>query len=98
MALALTSASFGPERLATADLPAAGLQGNNDWRPGGYGGSCPPVGTHRYVHKIFALGCRLPDLRIPGKAALEMALQGHILAYAKLIGLYRRQLKSGPSP
>jgi hypothetical protein len=87
-----------PEGIASADLPAGTMQGKNDWHRTGYGGPCPPIGMHRYFHKLFALDCRLPDLRIPSKAALETAMQGHILARAELIGLYQRRLKSGSSP
>lgn len=78
-----------PEGVAQAKLPAGTLQGLNDWRRTGYGGPCPPVGQHRYMHKIFALDTVLPDLHQPRKAALEQAMQGHILAQAQLIGLYQ---------
>lgn len=81
------------EGIPSADLPAGALEGLNDWRRTAYGGPCPPIGMHRYFHKLFALDCRLPDLRIPGKAALEMAMQGHVLAHTELIGLYQRQHK-----
>ncbi len=56
------------------------LEGINDWRRTGYGGPCPPIGRHRYFHKLYALDCVLPDLKRPAKAALEQAMQGHILA------------------
>ncbi|MDP2370244.1 YbhB/YbcL family Raf kinase inhibitor-like protein [Rhodoferax sp.] len=80
-----------PEGAAGQGLSTGGLQGVNDWLRTGYGGPCPPVGTHRYVHKLFALDCRLADLKTPTKAALKLAMQGHVLARAELIGLYRRQ-------
>jgi Raf kinase inhibitor-like YbhB/YbcL family protein len=79
------------EGVADKDLPAGTLQGLNDWRRTGYGGPCPPVGRHRYFHKLFALDTTLPDLRNPGKAALEKAMHGHVLAQAELIGLYQRR-------
>lgn len=79
------------ESVATNKLPAGTLQGLNDWRRMGYGGPCPPVGRHRYFHKLFALDVTLPDLRNPTKAALEKAMQGHVLAQAELIGLYQRR-------
>jgi hypothetical protein len=79
------------EGVAAENLPAGTLQGKNDWHRTGYGGPCPPIGMHRYVHKLFALDGRLPDLRTPDKAALEKAMQGHVLAHAELIGLYRRR-------
>jgi hypothetical protein len=71
-------------------LPAGTRQGVNDWQRPGYGGPCPPVGRHRYFHKLYALDAVLPDLKQPTKAALEKAMQGHILAHAELIGLYQR--------
>lgn len=75
---------------AISQLPAGTLEGKNDWGRTGYGGPCPPKGRHRYIHTLYALDCRLPDLRQPTKAALEQAMQGHILARAELIGTYQR--------
>ncbi|MNQ61142.1 putative kinase inhibitor protein [compost metagenome] len=69
-------------------LPPGTLQGRNDWRKTGYGGPCPPIGTHRYFHKLYALDCVLADLGRPTKAQLESAMQGHVLAQAELIGTY----------
>lgn len=79
-----------PEGMAVSRLPSGTLQGLNDWGRPGYGGPCPPVGTHRYFHKLFALDVRLPDLGLPAKAALEKAMQGHVLAQGELMGLYQR--------
>ena len=80
-----------PEGVAAADLPAGTLQGLNNWMRTGYGGPCPPIGKHRYFHKLFALDTRLADLKNPDKAALEKAMQGHVLAHAELMGLYQKQ-------
>lgn len=80
-----------PEGVAAKNLPAGTLQGTNDWRRIGYGGPCPPIGKHRYFHKLFALDARLPDLGNPDKKALEKAMQGHVLAHTELIGLYERR-------
>jgi Raf kinase inhibitor-like YbhB/YbcL family protein len=80
-----------PESVASKDLPAGTRQGVNDWHRAGYGGPCPPIGRHRYFHKLYALDVVLPDLKQPTKAALEKAMQGHILAHAELIGVYQRQ-------
>ncbi|MDP2028261.1 MAG: YbhB/YbcL family Raf kinase inhibitor-like protein [Thiobacillus sp.] len=79
-----------PEAVANKDLPAGTRQGANDWQRTGYGGLCPPIGRHRYFHKLYALDVVLPDLKQPTKAALEKAMQGHILAHAELIGVYQR--------
>lgn len=80
-----------PEGIAPKSLPAGTLQGTNDWQLSGYGGPCPPVGTHRYFHKLYALDTLLPDLKHPTKGALEKAMQGHVLAHAELVGLYQRR-------
>lgn len=78
------------EGVAAKALPPGTLQGTNDWHRVGYGGPCPPVGKHRYFFKLYALDITLPDLKKPGKAALEKAMQGHVVAQAELIGLYQR--------
>lgn len=79
-----------PEAVAKQDLPEGTLEGLNDWKRTGYGGPCPPIGKHRYFHKLYALDVVLPDLKLPTKAKLEEAMQGHVLAKAELIGLYQR--------
>ena len=71
-------------------LPAGTQQGLNDWRRTGYGGPCPPIGRHRYFHKLYALDTMLPDLGSPNKTALENAMQGHILGEAQLVGTYQK--------
>ena len=79
-----------PENVANATLPTGTLQGVNDWGRTGYGGPCPPVGKHRYFHKLYALDTILPDLSQPKKGQLEKAMEGHILDQAELVGLYAR--------
>lgn len=79
-----------PEAVQDKDLPRGTLQGLNDWNRTGYGGPCPPIGRHRYYHKLYALDTVLPDLKTPAKARLEQALQGHVLAEAVLMGTYQR--------
>ena len=72
------------------ELPGGGTQGINDFRRIGYGGPCPPGGTHRYFFKLFALDAML-GLK-PGitKDQLLKAMRGHILAEAQAMGTYRR--------
>jgi Raf kinase inhibitor-like YbhB/YbcL family protein len=72
------------------DLPPGTRDGLNDWKRTGYGGPCPPIGRHRYFHKLYALDTVLPDLNKPNKATLEQAMRGHILAQAELIGTYQK--------
>lgn len=80
-----------PEAVKPADLPAGTCEGPNDWRRTGYGGPCPPIGRHRYFHKLYALDTVLADLKQSNKAQLERAMHGHILAQATLIGTYQRR-------
>ncbi len=66
-------------------------QGNNSWPKIGYGGPCPPSGTHRYFFKLYALDTIL-DLRSGAtKVQLLEAMKGHVLAEAQLMGKYKRQ-------
>jgi Raf kinase inhibitor-like YbhB/YbcL family protein len=84
------SASGLAEAVQTLELPQGTLQGMNDMKKTGYGGPCPPIGRHRYFHKLYALDITLPDLNEPDKAMLEKAMAGHILDYKALIGTYQR--------
>ena len=79
------------EAVKPNELPPGTLEGLNDWKRTGYGGPCPPIGRHRYFHKLYALDALLPDLGEPDKAALERAMQGHVLAQAELIGTYQKR-------
>jgi Raf kinase inhibitor-like YbhB/YbcL family protein len=72
-------------------LPQGARSGLNDWKRGGYGGPCPPIGRHRYFFKLHALDTALPALTQPTKAALEQAMKGHVLAQAELMGTYQKQ-------
>jgi Raf kinase inhibitor-like YbhB/YbcL family protein len=71
-------------------LPPGTREGLNDWGTTGYRGPCPPIGRHRYFHKLYALDDELPDLGNPTKADLEKAMAGHVLASAELLGTYDR--------
>ncbi|MGB8931222.1 MAG: YbhB/YbcL family Raf kinase inhibitor-like protein [Anaeromyxobacteraceae bacterium] len=88
--LPVTSSGL-PEAVKTAALPQGTREGINDWRRTGYGGPCPPIGRHRYFFKLYALDVALGDLRLPTKAAVEKAMQGHVLASAELMGTYEKR-------
>jgi len=75
---------------AMARLPDGARDGVNDWGRTGYGGPCPPIGRHRYFHKLYALDAVLGDKGRLKKADLEAAMQGHVLATAELIGTYEK--------
>jgi Raf kinase inhibitor-like YbhB/YbcL family protein len=79
-----------PQGVTARQLPPGTKQGLNDWKRAGYGGPCPPIGRHRYFHKLYALDIELPDLGQPNKAKLEAAMKGHIIAQAELVGTYER--------
>jgi Raf kinase inhibitor-like YbhB/YbcL family protein len=85
------TASGLPEAVKSAALPPGTREGLNDWKRARYGGPCPPVGRHRYFHKLYALDALLPGLNRPDKSAVEKAMQGHVLAEAVLIGTYQRR-------
>jgi hypothetical protein len=79
------------EAVAPADLPSGTREGRNDWKRTGYNGPCPPIGRHRYFHKLYALDAVLPDLKQPTKAELEKAMKGHVLGKVELIGTYQKE-------
>jgi Raf kinase inhibitor-like YbhB/YbcL family protein len=78
------------EHITSTTLPPGASEGVNDWQRIGYGGPCPPVGRHRYFHKLYALDIVLEGLNRPTKADVEAAMQGHIIAQAELIGTFQK--------
>ena len=79
-----------PKGADRSGLPPGTLEGTNDWKRTGYGGPCPPIGRHRYFHKLYALDVVLPDQGRPTKAKLEQAMQGHVMAKSELVGTYQK--------
>ncbi len=74
-----------------AEKATQGVQGRNSWGRLGYGGPCPPSGTHRYFFRLYALDTLL---QLPAGATKEQvlrAMQGHVLAQAELMGVYARR-------
>lgn len=80
-----------PRAIKPAELPPGTGEGLNDWERTGYGGPCPPIGRHRYFHKLYALDCLLPDLGQASKTQLLAAMEGHILAETQLMGTYQKK-------
>ena len=78
------------EGVSAQGLPQGTREGLNDWKRAGYDGPCPPVGRHRYYHKLYALDTTLPEMSRPTKAEVEAAMQGHVLAQAQLMGVYQK--------
>jgi hypothetical protein len=79
-----------PAGTTISDLPPGSQEGFNDFKRTSYGGPCPPIGRHRYFHKLYALDTRLEGLDAPTKSDLEAAMAGHILAQAELVGTYEK--------
>jgi Raf kinase inhibitor-like YbhB/YbcL family protein len=75
---------------AVTSLPAGTREGVNDWKRTGYGGPCPPIGRHRYYHKLYALDSPLGDLGRATKADVEKAMSGHVIAKAEFFGFYEK--------
>ncbi len=71
-------------------LPTGAQYGKNSWGKLSYGGPCPPSGEHRYIFTLYALDTLLDLSQGADKTQIENAMQGHILATAKLMGKYKK--------
>jgi len=81
-----------PENVPTDEtLPNGAKQGTTDFGRTGYGGPCPPSGTHRYFFKIYALDTMLDLPAGTRKSDLVKAMKDHIIGQGQLIGKYKRQ-------
>jgi Raf kinase inhibitor-like YbhB/YbcL family protein len=79
-----------PEGAGAGNLPRGAREGMNDWQRIGYGGPCPPIGRHRYIHRLYALDIMLPDMGPMTRTQLLAAMRGHIVAEADLTGTYEK--------
>jgi Raf kinase inhibitor-like YbhB/YbcL family protein len=75
---------------AKSGLPKGTRVGSNDSGRTGYDPPCPPIGRHRYFHKLYALDRPLGDLVAPDKGALEAAMKGHVLGKAERVGTFAK--------
>jgi Raf kinase inhibitor-like YbhB/YbcL family protein len=85
------------EGVSSRTLPAGATEGTNSWGRSGYGGPCPPTGTHRYFFKLYALDA---PIRLEARAtAADVAAEtrGHVLAESVLMGRYARRQHSSRS-
>jgi Raf kinase inhibitor-like YbhB/YbcL family protein len=74
-----------------ADFPKNALEGINDFRKTGYGGPCPPSGTHRYFFRLYALDTLLALPADAKRADVDRAMAGHVLAQGELMGTYGKR-------
>jgi len=75
-------------QIAEKSIPQGAIEGTNDFGKPGYGGPCPPSGTHRYFFRLFALDQTL-DLKTGAKrSALEHAMKGHVVGQGELMGRF----------
>jgi Raf kinase inhibitor-like YbhB/YbcL family protein len=82
------------DRIVSSALPPGVVQGKTSFETSGYGGPCPPTGTHRYFFKLYALNSTIDLPPTVGIDELKKAMDGHIIAEAELIGLYSRDTVS----
>lgn len=79
------------QAIAEGVLPEGAQEGETSFGKVGYGGPCPPSGTHRYFFKLYALDQELELSDDTDKGALLQAMEGHVVAQAEFMGRYARQ-------
>jgi Raf kinase inhibitor-like YbhB/YbcL family protein len=68
-----------------------GVRGTNDFGKSGYGGPCPPSGSHRYYFRVFALDRKLDLSSGAKRSQLNAAMKGHVIGQGELVGRYSRK-------
>lgn len=81
---------YNTQKIDAKKLPAGTKQGITDFGRIGWGGPCPPNGTHRYFFKLYALDKTLELSGGMTKGQVEAAIKNHIIEKTELIGLYKR--------
>ena len=84
--------NLAPQTSTIAEGSASdGVHGTNDFGKSGYGGPCPPSGTHRYYFRVFALDRKLDLAKGAKRSQLDAAMKGHVTAQGELMGRYSRK-------
>ena len=78
----------GTAKTSSGSVP--GVQGFNDFGKPGYGGPCPPSGTHRYFFRLMALNVLLTLKPDASRAALDVNIKGHVIGSAVLMGRFSK--------
>jgi Raf kinase inhibitor-like YbhB/YbcL family protein len=81
------------ENASKTGMPAGSAQGVNEGNKPFYMGPCPPIGSHRYFFKLYAIDTVLTGLKNPKKANLQQAIQKHVVDSTQLIGTYQKAKK-----
>jgi len=84
------NASPHTTEIAEHSVPPGAVQGATSFGTPGYGGPCPPSGTHRYHFRLYALN---DIISLPATATVDQlneAIAGHIIEHVDLVGLYQR--------
>jgi len=72
-------------------VPSNAIEGITSFGSHGYGGPCPPSGTHHYIFTLYALDLML-DLPSATKVSeLIQVASSHIIDQAELVGLFERR-------
>ena len=82
---------FGEDVPGDAILANGARQGMTDFGKVGYGGPCPPSGSHRYYFKVYALDVMLDLGDDVNKSQLLAAMEGHVLSQGQIMGRYQRR-------
>lgn len=72
------------------EMPTTGKVGTNDFGQLGYGGPCPPSGTHRYIFRLLALDARFDLPEGISKRELNEAMKGHVIDLVEIVGTYAK--------
>jgi Raf kinase inhibitor-like YbhB/YbcL family protein len=80
--------SLSENQPRTDTLPSGAKQGLTDFKRVGYGGPCPPSGTHRYFFKIYALDTMLNLSAGKTKKEIEAAMKNHVVSQGEMVGTY----------
>src|SRR3954467_11471019 len=70
---------------------ARGISGRNGFGKTGYGGPCPPSGSHRYFFRVFALDQQLTLSAGAGRKEVNAAMKEHVVAQGELMARYGRK-------
>lgn len=79
-----------PPQNLIAENTNPGINGTNSFGTTGYGGPCPPSGSHRYFFRVYALDAELDLPAGSDKKSLQQAMKGHVIGEAELMGLYKK--------